>query len=248
MTALTQAVTIEAIDQEDVPEGLARNPLEAVNANQQVLIDLLTTQQAQITALTDEVNGDTKICGIKKKYLGWLAKGCGFLTSGTVLAGIVYGVKWAIDNWSSSSASLTATGAKARAGLGAFPPFDPQLVATIQASATLLISQPDSAFWTAASTYVTQQKPVALLEQLMWMNYTVNLGIGLMPMPFIWNDGNDKLTMITNAAASIKNNGLAATYAAVPGWTYNSQSIPRSVSAGVMALAISSVITSMEAS
>ncbi len=227
----------------DLPEGPATNNLEVVTQNQEPLTNLILDLQSQIAELTVEAKGSEKILGVKKKYWGWMLKGAGFLASVTASVLAAFAVKWIQNEKNSTNRDVEAT--RLAADTPAFPPFEPNLVSTVAANATLLISAPDSTFWSAMSSYVAAEKPVSVYEQLLWMNYTTDLAVGLMTAPFFWNNGNDKVALIQSATSSIQSNGLAATYAAAAGWTYNGQPIPRAVTASILTLAISGLITDM---
>jgi hypothetical protein len=116
---------------------------------------------------------------------------------------------------------------------------------TIDALVREWSSYPNDKFWGAIATYIDANKDknigLTLGDQVQMMTYIIDL----FPLvdPWIWSDADLKaaITYLVYAYTSAGNDS-AAMYRAIPAYTFNGNSLPRSVAATVARFAIATIV------
>jgi hypothetical protein len=106
-------------------------------------------------------------------------------------------------------------------------------------------SQPDAQFWNSLAGYVeTQEPPVGLANQIVFMNYVIQLCPAT--RLFLWNSNADKASMADQFVAAYNSAGdsAPAMYRAVPTTEYNGAPLPRVAAADVLRLSLSWISSS----
>jgi hypothetical protein len=124
------------------------------------------------------------------------------------------------------------------------PPLPPDTGGTIETLVDQWKSFDDAKFWTSLATYV-DKNPGALTgpQQIVFMNLTIQL----CPLTgyWLWDNAKDKANMAEQLVTVYgQNNDTADMYRSAATLTYNSQPVPRAVTADLLRLALSWVFHS----
>ncbi|MBI5164939.1 MAG: hypothetical protein HY985_13675 [Magnetospirillum sp.] len=123
--------------------------------------------------------------------------------------------------------------------VGAQDPLPPANSPTAQALYQTWLKESDTAFWENAATFVDLNKPRCYQEQVMFMQYTVDIANGAMKTtPGNWATPADKLKLVASLTDTIHGPGLSSALRSLPTLSNASQPVPRAVAAELMSLAL----------
>lgn len=96
----------------------------------------------------------------------------------------------------------------------------------------------DNDYWERYATYVDLNKPRTYQEQLLFMQFTTDLGSLLMRKTWQWTSEQEKMEQVTLFSNRISDNGLANAYRSVKDTMSNGTPLPRAVAADLLSLAL----------
>lgn len=96
----------------------------------------------------------------------------------------------------------------------------------------------EATFWQLLSNFVTVNAPRPVKEQLLFLQFSEDIGAHYMSGLFTWNSADEKITLIQQMCDVITSKGLAQAYLTVPTLNHAGAPLPRAVAANVMAMAL----------